>query len=117
MGAPGLHRIASYAYPAASPTINPIPAFLVPFLSDCLRLSSGANSRVVQPSADREISVSIVEDDAALRDTLARYVDMRGFRCVGTCGSAEEALRELPLVKPDVVLMDINLPHKNGIEC
>src|SRR5687768_2045621 len=42
---------------------------------------------------------------------------MRGFRCVGTCGSAEEALRELPLVKPDVVLMDINLPHKNGIEC
>jgi DNA-binding NarL/FixJ family response regulator len=64
-----------------------------------------------------EISVSIVEDDAALRETLARYVDTRGFRCLSTHGSAEEALRELPRIKPGVVLMDINLPHKNGIEC
>jgi DNA-binding NarL/FixJ family response regulator len=64
-----------------------------------------------------EITVSIVEDDAALRETLARYVDTRGFRCVSTHGSAEEALRELPRIKPGVVLMDINLPHKSGIEC
>jgi DNA-binding NarL/FixJ family response regulator len=64
-----------------------------------------------------EITVSIVEDDAALRETLARYVDTQGFRCLSTYGSAEEALRELPKVKPDVVLMDINLPRKNGIQC
>jgi DNA-binding NarL/FixJ family response regulator len=64
-----------------------------------------------------EITVSIVEDNDALRETLARYVNTRGFRCVSTHGSAEEALRQLPATKPDVVLMDINLPRKSGIEC
>src|SRR5688572_18708114 len=70
-----------------------------------------------EPASTVIITVSIVEDDDALRDTLARYLDTRGFRCVSTHGSAEAALRELPKVKPAVVLMDINLPRKNGIEC
>jgi len=70
-----------------------------------------------EPASTVVITVSIVEDDDALRDTLARYLGTRGFRCVSTHGSAEAALRELPKVKPAVVLMDINLPRKNGIEC
>jgi DNA-binding NarL/FixJ family response regulator len=64
-----------------------------------------------------DIVVSIVEDDDSLRDTLARYLDVRGFRCASAHGSAEEALRELPKIKPHVILMDINLPRKSGIEC
>ena len=64
-----------------------------------------------------DITVSIVEDDDGLRETLARYVTTRGFRCVSTHGSAEQALREIPVVQPAVVLMDINLPRKSGIEC
>lgn len=67
--------------------------------------------------ASMDITVSIVEDDDGLRETLARYVTTRGFRCVSTHGSAEQALREIPVVKPAVVLMDINLPRKSGIEC
>ena len=72
---------------------------------------------MVQPRSDVDITVSIVEDDDALRDTLKRYLGTRGFRCLSTYGSAEEALRELPAVKPAVVLMDINLPRKSGIDC
>lgn len=64
-----------------------------------------------------DITVSIVEDNEALLETLARYVNTRGFRCISTHGSAEEALRDLPRARPHVVLMDINLPRKNGIEC
>jgi len=40
-----------------------------------------------------------------------------GYRCVGACETAEEALRVLPREQPDIVLMDIQLPGKSGIEC
>jgi DNA-binding NarL/FixJ family response regulator len=64
------------------------------------------------------ISVSIVEDDARVRASLARLVDSTpGYRCVSNHSSAEDALREIPGFTPDVVLMDINLPGLNGVEC
>jgi DNA-binding NarL/FixJ family response regulator len=64
------------------------------------------------------ISVSIVEDDSDVRATLARLIHgSPGYRCVSQHGSGELALQEIPKVKPDVVLMDINLPGINGVEC
>jgi DNA-binding NarL/FixJ family response regulator len=64
------------------------------------------------------ISVSIVEDNEKLRGTLARVINRAdGFRCVSDYGNAEDALKALPQVRPDVVLMDINLPGMNGVEC
>jgi len=65
-----------------------------------------------------DITVCIVEDDPELRDSVRHYLgDAPGFACVGAYGSAEEALIEIPRQKPEVVLMDINLPSMNGIEC
>jgi DNA-binding NarL/FixJ family response regulator len=64
------------------------------------------------------ISVSIVEDDAQVRASLARLIDgSPGYRCVSQHPSAENALQEIPKIKPDVTLMDINLPGINGVEC
>jgi DNA-binding NarL/FixJ family response regulator len=64
------------------------------------------------------IAVSIVEDDPQVRGSLAKLIDgAPGFRCVSVHGSAEDALVEIPKVKPEVVLMDINLPGANGVEC
>ncbi|HEU5397195.1 MAG TPA: response regulator transcription factor [Verrucomicrobiae bacterium] len=64
------------------------------------------------------ITVSIVEDNEKLRGTLERVLNRAdGFRCISQYGSAEEALKELPQVRPEVVLMDINLPGMNGVEC
>jgi DNA-binding NarL/FixJ family response regulator len=63
-------------------------------------------------------NISIVEDNDKLRATLAKVIDRaEGFHCVSHYGSAEEALQNLTVVKPDVVLMDINLPGMNGVEC
>ena len=64
------------------------------------------------------ISVSIVEDNEQLRGTLARVLNRaEGFRCVSHYGSAEAALEGLVKDRPEVVLMDINLPGMNGVEC
>jgi RNA polymerase sigma factor (sigma-70 family) len=64
------------------------------------------------------ISVSIVEDNEKLRGTLARVLNRAdGFTCASQHPSAEDAIKDLPNVKPDVVLMDINLPGMNGVEC
>src|SRR5256714_5199243 len=64
------------------------------------------------------ITVSIVEDNEQLRSTLARVLNRsEGFRCLSSYGNAEDALKDLPRVKPEVVLMDINLPGINGVEC
>jgi DNA-binding NarL/FixJ family response regulator len=64
------------------------------------------------------ITVSIVEDDAGVQTSLARLIDSSpGFRCQSRHPSAEQALEELPKNNPDVVLMDINLPGVNGVEC
>src|SRR5688500_3583953 len=64
------------------------------------------------------ITVSIVEDNERLRSTLARVLNRaEGFECISTHASGEAAWQELPQKKPNVVLMDINLPGMNGVEC
>ncbi len=63
------------------------------------------------------IAVSIIEDDAQARKILAGWIGRAsGFRLVGDWGDAESALVSLPEKKPNVVLMDINLPGISGVE-
>ena len=64
------------------------------------------------------IKVSIIEDDAWIRENLAaRIAQTGGFACTGAYRTGEEAIAHIPGKAPDVVLMDINLPKMNGIEC
>lgn len=64
------------------------------------------------------ITVSIVEDDASLRGILSGWIrGAEGFQCVGVHENAEAAIAALPRENPSVVLMDINMPGMNGIEC
>ena len=64
------------------------------------------------------ISISIVEDNDKLRGTLAKVIGRAdGFRFATDYANAEDAVADLPKVRPDVVLMDINLPGMNGVEC
>ena len=67
---------------------------------------------------DDLVTVAIVEDDAGLRSSLIRMLALTGeFRCVGQFPTAETALERIPDLRPKVVLMDINLPGMDGVEC
>src|ERR1700728_490750 len=64
------------------------------------------------------IQVAIVEDDEEIRANLTHRIEGgSSFRLLCTCGDAESALRKIPECRPDVVLVDINLPNMNGVEC
>jgi DNA-binding NarL/FixJ family response regulator len=64
------------------------------------------------------ITVSIVEDDRKTRESLVTLLRRAsGVRLLGVHASGELALSGVPLEKPEVVLMDINLPGMNGVEC
>ncbi|HTB84163.1 MAG TPA: response regulator transcription factor [Candidatus Sulfotelmatobacter sp.] len=64
------------------------------------------------------IKVAIVEDSRSTRESLEAVVNLSpDYRCICACASAEEALRELPLHEPEIVLMDIHLPGMTGVKC
>jgi len=64
------------------------------------------------------ISIAIVEDDRETREGLVELLTGEtSVRCIGIYPTGEAAVRGLPLVKPEVALVDINLPKMSGIEC
>lgn len=64
------------------------------------------------------IKVSIVDDDEGIRSSLVTLIRRApALKLLGDYADAETALRELPRQEPDVVLMDINLPGMDGVEC
>lgn len=66
----------------------------------------------------KTINVAVVEDDQGTRESLMKLLNRSsGLKCSGAFATGEEAVRELPALRPDVVLMDINLPGMNGIKC
>src|SRR5580698_2054134 len=72
------------------------------------------------PSLNRIMSTNIVivEDNRSFRGKLATYLNATpGYNCVGVYDSAEDALKAIPRLSPDVVLMDIHLPNMSGVDC
>ena len=72
----------------------------------------------VAPRSAAKAKIVLVEDQQEVSENWSRLIDsFPDFTCVRTCISGEEALREIPAVRPDIVLMDIFLPRMSGIEC
>jgi len=72
----------------------------------------------VKTAAQTPLKIALVEDQPKVREDWSQLINsLPDLACVCTCKTAEEALRVIPEVKPDVVLMDIFLPRMSGIEC
>ena len=64
------------------------------------------------------ITIAIVEDLDVVRNGLKDFISLStDFLVIGSYKTGEEALQKLPQIQPDIVIMDINLPGMNGIEC
>jgi DNA-binding NarL/FixJ family response regulator len=62
--------------------------------------------------------IAIVEDNRVIRESLMEFVRTdQECECVFDCATAKEALKEIPKLGVDLVLMDIQLPDISGIEC
>jgi DNA-binding NarL/FixJ family response regulator len=67
---------------------------------------------------NKTIQVALVEDDAGVRANLAAMLNSSpGFQCQSAYADAPAALKGIPVNRPDVVLMDINMPGMLGTEC
>jgi DNA-binding NarL/FixJ family response regulator len=82
-------------------------------------MSDGIASSPASFSTDKSVPVRvvIVEDHREFREYLSALISgTQGFECLGSFRSVEEALPQLTAHVPDVMLIDIGLPGKNGIE-
>ena len=64
------------------------------------------------------ITVMVVEDDPSVRGILTTWLEeAEGFVCTGVFPDVETALPQIARSKPNVALVDINLPGLSGIDC
>ncbi len=82
-----------------------------------------STSETIQPNthlsasspAERGPLLFVVEDDPALREMLAAYLQQQGYR-VTTMASAEDFLRRIERSRPDLVVLDVGLPGQDGLQ-
>jgi DNA-binding NarL/FixJ family response regulator len=67
-------------------------------------------------AANRPVRVLIVDDHPIWREGTARYLTEAGYTIAGTAGDGAQALRITAATRPDVVLLDLNLPDLSGAE-
>lgn len=62
------------------------------------------------------VRVFLVDDSAVILKVIGRLLETRhGFRIVGTARDGYEALRQIPRIKPDVVVLDVEMPALDGL--
>ncbi len=105
------------AYPAAAPAFFPTLSHL--------RLAEMDNTRDAQahrlsangagPCASRRTRILVVDDEHLIADTLTSILNLSGFEAQAAY-SGEQALEAVPDHCPDIVLTDVRMPGRNGIE-
>jgi DNA-binding NarL/FixJ family response regulator len=78
----------------------------------------GSDATIAKFVLMAKIKVVIVEDLAEVAEGLTAFIQQdETLQLLATYRTAEAAVLELPILKPDIVIMDINLPGMSGIEC
>jgi len=68
-------------------------------------------------TSDDDLTVLIVEDQTLMRQGLKTILDLEpGIRVIGEAANGEEGLRQALQLRPDVILIDIQMPVMNGVD-
>ena len=77
----------------------------------------GSQPTESQPTESRPIRVLLVDDHSVMRDGLRLMLELSGeFHVVGQARDGEEAVRAAADLSPDVIVMDVVMPNKDGVE-
>ncbi|MEU6473934.1 response regulator transcription factor [Streptomyces massasporeus] len=73
---------------------------------------------MTETGAERQgpIKVMVVDDHPMWRDAVARDLAESGFEVVATAGDGDQAVRRAKAAAPDVLVLDLNLPAKPGVQ-
>lgn len=71
----------------------------------------------VRSQSNEMVRVGIVEDHTLMREGMRFFVESQdGFNCAWLAGTAQDAIHELEGDKPDMLIVDLSLPDRNGLE-
>ena len=63
------------------------------------------------------INIMITDDHSMIREGLKQLLELEGeFKVIAEAADGIECINKLAIVKPDVLLLDINMPNMNGLE-
>jgi two-component system response regulator DegU len=76
-----------------------------------------SDTHSLNPAASRPIRVLIAEDQNLMRHGLKTILDLEdGFDVAGTAADGQEAVERALALRPDVILMDVQMPRMSGVE-
>jgi DNA-binding NarL/FixJ family response regulator len=79
-------------------------------------MKASASPEQAESSSNAGIRVFVLDDHELVRRGLQDLLESEGFVVVGMSGSAAEAARRIPALRPDVAILDARLPDGTGIE-
>ena len=66
---------------------------------------------------EKKIKVMIVDDSALIRNIVSKILEKSDkIEVVGTAMNGRFALNKLNKLEPDIIILDLEMPHRNGIE-
>ncbi|GEM_PF-414616 len=80
-------------------------------------MKTGGSSDNVRIRTSDSTRVALVDDDPGVLRSWEQILTSASWRCAGAFSNPETAVREIPSLSPDVILMDIRMPGLSGIDC
>lgn len=72
---------------------------------------------LVEGSGGDFVGILICDDNEGVREMLRAVVELRpSFRCLGEAGDGNEAVAAAARLQPDVILLDLAMPHRTGLD-